>query len=206
MYRHIYRILIIILALLLLPSAVFADGGSPLDQAVPFGITVSKSGQYVPVFDGIGSKNRIDLLLPGELCALDYAELESADYWYHIVYLDENGEAHAGYVKESNFEQMTLSRLTEAMSDPAAAELINRYLDLEETSSLFLGKSIAESTRMQVQEPSGQHYVLNTNTMKFHYPGCKSVKQMKEKNRKDFVGDRKELIKQGYVPCKNCNP
>lgn len=52
----------------------------------------------------------------------------------------------------------------------------------------------------------GTPYVLNTNTNKFHYPSCSSVKQMKDKNRKDYTGTRKEIIDMGYDPCKKCNP
>lgn len=49
-------------------------------------------------------------------------------------------------------------------------------------------------------------YVLNKNTKKFHRPTCSSVKQMKESNRKDYSGNRDDLISQGYTACKNCNP
>lgn len=49
-------------------------------------------------------------------------------------------------------------------------------------------------------------YVLNTNSKKFHYPDCGSVKQMSDKNRQDVVANREELIAQGYDPCGNCNP
>ena len=55
-------------------------------------------------------------------------------------------------------------------------------------------------------ESVGQNYVLNTNTKKFHIPTCRSVKQMKDKNKKDFCGSREEVIAKGYSPCKNCNP
>lgn len=51
-----------------------------------------------------------------------------------------------------------------------------------------------------------QNYVLNTNTKKFHYPSCRSVKQMSDKNRQDVVANRDELIAQGYDPCGNCDP
>ncbi len=54
--------------------------------------------------------------------------------------------------------------------------------------------------------PTGKDYVLNTNTKKFHYPSCKSVKQMSDKNRKDVNAARADIIAEGYVPCKNCNP
>ena len=55
-------------------------------------------------------------------------------------------------------------------------------------------------------EPVEQTYVLNTNTKKFHIPTCRSVKQMKDKNKKDFCGSREEVIAKGYSPCKICNP
>ena len=49
-------------------------------------------------------------------------------------------------------------------------------------------------------------YVLNNNTMKFHKPTCKSVKDIKPENRQDFTGDRADLIARGYSPCGNCHP
>ena len=56
------------------------------------------------------------------------------------------------------------------------------------------------------QETQGITYVLNTNTMKFHYPTCSSVDDMKEKNKEIYTGSREEVINMGYVPCKRCNP
>lgn len=51
-----------------------------------------------------------------------------------------------------------------------------------------------------------QQYVLNTNSKKFHHPGCASVGQMSEKNRQDVEANREELIARGYSPCGNCDP
>lgn len=56
------------------------------------------------------------------------------------------------------------------------------------------------------QETQQTTYVLNTNTMKFHYPTCSSVDDMKEKNKQIYTGNRDEVINMGYVPCKRCNP
>ena len=56
------------------------------------------------------------------------------------------------------------------------------------------------------QESQETTYVLNTNTMKFHYPSCSSVDQMKEKNKEIYTGNREDVINMGYVPCKRCNP
>ena len=56
-------------------------------------------------------------------------------------------------------------------------------------------------------KPSVEHdYVLNKNTKKFHYPECKSVKSMSEKNKLFFSGTRDEVISKGYDPCSNCHP
>ena len=59
---------------------------------------------------------------------------------------------------------------------------------------------------MGVTAPAGTDYVLNTNTRKFHYPSCKSVKQMKAKNTAYYNGTREEVIAKGYDPCGNCHP
>ena len=49
-------------------------------------------------------------------------------------------------------------------------------------------------------------YVLNTNSHKFHVPGCPSVDTISPKNRKDVNESREQIISEGYAPCKRCNP
>lgn len=49
-------------------------------------------------------------------------------------------------------------------------------------------------------------YILNTNTKKFHYPTCSSVRQMSDANKQEYVGTREELIANGYDPCGRCHP
>ncbi len=51
-----------------------------------------------------------------------------------------------------------------------------------------------------------QEYVANRNTGKFHYPGCSSVKKMKESNKLTVHSTREEMIADGYSPCGNCRP
>ena len=63
-----------------------------------------------------------------------------------------------------------------------------------------------EPELVQEPVPQGTEYILNTNTKKFHYPSCVSVGQMKESNKQAYTGSRDEVIAQGYVPCKKCNP
>ena len=54
--------------------------------------------------------------------------------------------------------------------------------------------------------PVGSAYVLNWNTMKFHYPDCSSVADIYPANREDVNLDRESIIQQGFEPCKRCNP
>ena len=49
-------------------------------------------------------------------------------------------------------------------------------------------------------------YILNTNTGKFHYPSCRAVKQMSDKNKLEYEGTREEVLDMGYDPCGICNP
>lgn len=49
-------------------------------------------------------------------------------------------------------------------------------------------------------------YVINTSTEKFHRPECSSVKKMADKNKQVSDKTKEELVKEGYEPCKNCNP
>ena len=46
-------------------------------------------------------------------------------------------------------------------------------------------------------------YVLNTNTKMFHLPSCSSVKDMKDKNKKEVSCSRDEVIDMGYVGSEN---
>jgi len=64
----------------------------------------------------------------------------------------------------------------------------------------------SESSSQQGYQSEGADYVLNTNTMKFHYPSCRHVKTIKSSNRWDYHGDREEVINMGYIPCKTCKP
>ena len=55
-------------------------------------------------------------------------------------------------------------------------------------------------------ETQGTHYVLNTNTKKYHKETCSSVEEMSQHNRQDYYGDKSELEDLGYTPCGRCDP
>ena len=68
---------------------------------------------------------------------------------------------------------------------------------------------MTEPTTEPATEPAtdnGRDYVLNTSTMKFHYPSCSSADDIKDANRAEYHGTREELIEKGYDPCGRCHP
>lgn len=83
---------------------------------------------------------------------------------------------------------------------------------INDTSGNTVPKTTEKNSKTTTQKPSSissvekASYVANTNTGKFHYPSCSSVDDMKEENKMLFNGTRDELISEGYVPCKRCNP
>lgn len=56
------------------------------------------------------------------------------------------------------------------------------------------------------ETPVGTDYILNTNTMKFHYPSCRHADRISEENRTSFTGTRDQLLAKNYDPCGVCNP
>lgn len=62
---------------------------------------------------------------------------------------------------------------------------------------------IEEPEQTVPQDVQGLTYVLNVKTKKFHYPSCS---YLPTSNRKDTTQSREEVVNQGYVPCKKCNP
>ena len=73
------------------------------------------------------------------------------------------------------------------------------------TSNRQIKKS-SSNTNTSKKIDKNASYVINTNTKKFHLPSCYSVKKMSVANTQSTKASRSELIKEGYSPCKNCNP
>lgn len=66
--------------------------------------------------------------------------------------------------------------------------------------------AVSTGTANDTSKNAAAEYILNTNTKKFHYPSCSSVRKMKDKNKQSFNGTREEAIANGYSPCGNCHP
>lgn len=74
------------------------------------------------------------------------------------------------------------------------------------TGESELASEAAYKITDSIESDITEDYILNTNTMRFHFPFCDSVDQIKEKNKEYYSGSREELIEKGYVPCGNCKP
>ena len=81
----------------------------------------------------------------------------------------------------------------------------NPCIDNEETSNTT---TIAETTETttEISSESQSDYILNTNSMKFHYPSCHAAEKISDKNKKEYYGTRDVVVEQGYKSCGICNP
>ena len=64
-----------------------------------------------------------------------------------------------------------------------------------------------DGNKVNIAEPDVvvDYYVGSNTTKKFHLKDCQWAQKMKEDN-KVYLSGYNEFIKQGYTPCKNCNP
>lgn len=74
------------------------------------------------------------------------------------------------------------------------------------TGDSALASAASVETQQEPAQKNEITYILNTNTHKFHYPSCRDVDKMKEKNKQEFTGTRDDVIGMGYSPCGHCNP
>ena len=104
---------------------------------------------------------------------------------------------------------MNLPYKMEIVFDPSNDTFVVKHPELPGcfTAGRTIEEAIAnaEEAKRSAQS-SGQNYIANTNSHKFHYPWCASVKKMKESNKWYYHGTRDQLISHGYTPCKNCKP
>lgn len=74
----------------------------------------------------------------------------------------------------------------------------------EPTGSQTAQKQTVSKTPKKTDTEKQTTYVVNVNTKKFHLPGCPSASEIKKSNRQEMKATKKEMIKKGYAPCRNC--
>ena len=111
----------------------------------------------------------------------------------------------------------TISETTNTVSTESETEPTAYYaVETKETNILIepeITEPSSEPTNETTIAPSVEladeyetDYVLNRNSMKFHFPGCSSAKKIKPSNRGEYHGTREELIRRGFDPCGRCHP
>ncbi len=98
------------------------------------------------------------------------------------------------YMSGVNYQSLVLDEIDNGA--PAAAKENTQTKAAEEAQT-------SDTTASSAEE---QTYILNVNRMRFHYPDCAGVADIKEENKRTFTGTRDELIDMGYSPCSQCNP
>ena len=118
-----------------------------------------------------------------------------------------NAEARIdNYIENDNLLVISEQEETEKPSSPPTLETTPQ--PTTKPTPKPTPQPTTKPTPRPTPEPTStaQTYVLNTNTHKFHYPWCRSVDQMKEKNKWVYTGTREGIIEMGYAPCQNCHP
>lgn len=100
-------------------------------------------------------------------------------------------------------EQGTIEALSDGITITWNVEPSQNWTGGGET---FQTEDKAPQVAVTIPEEGGGNFILNTNTMKFHFPNCSSVETIKEHNYQEFSGTKEEVIANGYQPCKRCNP
>ncbi len=76
-------------------------------------------------------------------------------------------------------------------------------IDYKTGNSALEGQLTVEEAEEEVQYVI---YILNINSMKFHYPDCSGVKNMNPQNKRESGEARETLVSRGYSPCGLCKP
>lgn len=147
----------------------------------------------------------VNSMLPFENRVRDYVENTNLHVMYRVTPVFEGNNLVAtgvlleGYSVEDDGEGICFN----VFCYNVQPQIKINYAD--GTSEVDSESESEESTDASNDE-TATTYVLNINTKKFHYPGCDSVNDMKEKNKQVFTGTREEAITMGYSPCGKCKP
>ena len=142
----------------------------------------------------------VDGMLPFENLVADYVHETDHHVLYRVTPVFEN----------SNLVASGVLMEAQSVEDDDVLFCVYCYnVQPNVTIDYATGESHAsEDTNIQEtsQSTGEQTYIVNENTKKFHLPSCSSVKDMNSGNKREFTGDRQELLDEGYSACKTCHP
>ena len=132
----------------------------------------------------------------------------------------EQAEAERIAAEQAEAERVAAEQAEAARLAQEQAEAERAAAEQAEAARIAQEQAQAETSAAQPQNPGNNFnaydnpeqqqttssYVLNTNTMKFHYPTCRDVKKIAPHNYSTYDGTRDGAIGQGYSPCGHCKP
>ncbi len=155
------------------------------------------------------SVDAADVALISEKMGISYAEAHEIYEILRGLGMSEGVKYVTSWTESESGEKYYRIRTTKDVFDyyPKSGEIRNR-----DGSAVYGGDTaVPETEATDGNETDGETtreafaVVLNTNTEKYHYPGCKSIDAMKESNKKTLeVTDVSELFDLGYEPCAVC--
>lgn len=124
------------------------------------------------------------------------------------IILTWDSEQPVGFiVKRGSIELAKITEKTYTDTDPPSETITYRVMafkgsDIGPATQVIFDNSKAKETPPPEKEVQ---YIGNSNTKKFHYPSCRSVKDIKSSNKVEFYS-RDEAINAGYSACGICKP
>ena len=142
----------------------------------------------------------VDGMLPFENMVADYVKETENHVLYRVTPVFDGDNLVADGVQ---MEALSVEDGGEAVSFNVFVYNVQPGVDIDYAT----GESrLAEEGGTSAGTGSAAAYILNTNSKKFHDPGCPNAASISEGNRLDFTGSREELLDQGYAPCGQCRP
>lgn len=149
----------------------------------------------------------IAYLILGIVLDLQYSSTSSKKAKADSSFVSSSSSSVVSSRASSHSSSVASSRASSSSSraESSRASSSSSSADLSKASSSSSGRG---GSTVQYDNPITEScdYVLNTNTMKFHYSWCSSARKIKESNQWLFNGSRDDVIAMGYKPCKRCNP
>lgn len=116
--------------------------------------------------------------------------------------------AYSGVTDETTTDSDIVSSeiTSESTQKETVTEKTSQTTSKTTTNATTTKSTVTEEVTTKAEEKEELAYILNINSMKFHATSCRHVESIKEENKKEFTGNREDLIKDGYTPCGTCKP
>lgn len=147
----------------------------------------------------------VDGMLPFENMIADYVKETKNHVLYRVTPIFEGDNLVASGVQ---MEALSIEDKGESISFNVYVynNQLGIKIDYKTGKSKFAGEKVESDTKQTINKEQNIKYILNTNTYKFHLSTCSSAKDTKPENRKNYTGERSDLISRGYIPCGRCKP